>query len=182
MDFYCRLTSFPFVSFSSLYFLRLFVTFWHVILHFFKIFPYSFVTLRHCISSVFYSKTKNRGDVHETHPPGFINKSDESCNRNHHLSFVKESYKTIKAFFSCTQRLQWIEEYGILSVRRRRNSGWWLCVLAHNLSGDVERQFNKSAGAFLFPAGGNNNIYFFIIVAHGIKYVKSFCKKQGKFV
>ena len=153
-----------------------------MILHFFKIFPYSFVTLRHCISSVFYSKTKNRGDVHETHPPGFINKSDESYNRNHHLSFVKESYKTIKAFFSCTQRLQWIEEYGILSVRRRRNSGWWLCVLAHNLSGDVERQFNKSAGAFLFPAGGNNNIYFFIIVAHGIKYVKSFCKKQGKFV
>ena len=118
------------------------------------------MTLRHCISSVFYSKTKNRGDVHETHPPGFINKSDESCNRNHHLSLVKESYKTIKAFFSCTQRLQWIEEYGILSVRRRRNSGWWLCVAAHNLSGDVEFPLNKSAGVFFSPPAGEQYLLF----------------------
>ena len=138
------------------------------------------MTLRNCISSVFYSKTKNRGDVHETHPPGFINKSDESYNRNHHLSFVKESYKTIKAFFSCTQRLQWIEEYGILSVRRRRNSGWWLCVPAHNLSGDVEVLNQQICRRFFIPRRWEQQ---YLLLTHCSIYkglCQEFLQKTGK--
>ena len=138
------------------------------------------MTLRNCISSVFYSKTKNRGDVHETHPPGFINKSDESCNRNHHLSFVKESYKTIKAFFSCTQRLQWIEEYGILSVRRRRNSGWWLCVCAHNLSGDVEVLNQQICRRFFIPRRWEQQYLLFHYCSTWDKVCQEFLQKTGK--
>ena len=138
------------------------------------------MTLRHCISSVFYSKTKNRGDVHETHPPGFINKSDESYNRNHHLSFVKESYKTIKAFFSCTQRLQWIEEYGILSVRRRRNSGWWLCVCAHNLSGDVEVLNQQICRRFFIPRRWEQQYLLLIHCSIYKGLCQEFLQKTGK--
>ena len=45
-----------------------------------------------------FSKTKNRGDVHETHPPGLMNKSDENNQRTFFL-LQKKSYKRINAFF-----------------------------------------------------------------------------------
>ena len=97
-----------------------------------------------------FSKTKNRGDVHETHPPGLMNKSDENNQRTFFL-LQKNHTKELMHSFPPQQRLQLIHEYGILSSRRCRKSGWWLCVPAHNLSGDVEFPLNKSAGAFFLP-------------------------------
>ena len=109
----------------------------------------------------FCQKTKNRGDVHETHPPGFINKSDESYNPNS-TSFIQNNHiKELKCFSPCTQRLQLATKCVILFVRRRRNSGWWLCVLAHNLSGDVEFPLNKSAGVFFVPRRLRTTIFTF---------------------
>ena len=123
-----------------------------------------------------FSKTKNRGDVHETHPPGLMNKSDENNQRTFFL-LQKNHTKELMHSFPPQQRLQLIHEYGILSSRRCRKSGWWLCARSHNLSGNVERQFNKSAGAFFFPAGRRTIFTFFVILAYPRACVKSFCKK-----
>ena len=69
-----------------------------------------------------FSKTKNRGDVHETHPPGLMNKSDENNQRTFFL-LQKNHTKELMHSFPQQQRLQLIHEYGILSSRRRRKSG-----------------------------------------------------------
>ena len=138
------------------------------------------MTLRHCISSVFYSKTKNRGDVHETHPPGFINKSDESNNPNSTSSVQNNHTKELKCFSPRTQRLQWIEEYGILSVRRRRNSGWWLCVPAHNLSGDVEVLNQQICRRFFIPRRWEQQYLLLIHCSIYKGLCQEFLQKTGK--
>ena len=46
----------------------------------------------------------------------------------------------------------------------------------------LSSQLNKSAGAFFFPAGRRTIFTFFVILAYPKACVKSFCKKQGKFV
>ena len=70
-----------------------------------------------------FSKTKNQGDVHETHPPGLVNKSDENNQRTFFL-LQKNHTKELMHSFPPQQRLQLIHEYGILSSRRCWKSGW----------------------------------------------------------
>ena len=128
----------------------------------------------------FCQKTKNRGDVHETHPPGFINKSDESYNPNS-TSFIQNNHiKELKCFSPCTQRLQLATKCVILFVRRRRNSGWWLCVLAHNLSGDVEFPLNKSAGVFFVPRRWEQQYLLLIHCSIYKGLCQEFLQKTGK--
>ena len=69
-----------------------------------------------------FSKTKNRGDVHETHPPGLMNKSDEN-NQRTFFPLQKNHTKELMHSFPQQQRLQLIHEYDILSSRRCRKSG-----------------------------------------------------------
>ena len=118
--------------------------------------------------------------MHETHPPGFINKSDESNNPNSTSSVQNNHTKELKCFSPRTQRLQWIEEYGILSVRRRRNSGWWLCVPAHNLSGDVEVLNQQICRRFFIPRRWEQQYLLLIHCSIYKGLCQEFLQKTGK--